>query len=368
MKSFPLKALRFGLPIVPFGFLVYGVVRLLTAGTAFKDAHAGWALVFASGVVWLAFLLLGVAAPQKSKDLGWLSVVLGADGRLSTSKTAMWLWTFGIGYALLFTAGVAIFVDNKAPLFSANWEDYLVLLGGPFAAGVLSKYALVTKLNNGTIGKTLVPNLAQTTALGQPVAPQAGKVAGAATQTGEPSVSDIVNNDDGGLDLVDSQYFIFNLVAFAYAMGVFISNNFNHLVVADKYVLPSIPSQLLALTGASAATYVANKSVQRDAPAISLSVPATNVIADTEVLLRGVNLIPQGLDPLVATAQTSVWMTPGTIANPSGAPVRVTATSATPTAVSFTLPAGLGVGTVGLVVVGPGAVPTNEYPITTKGP
>ena len=376
MASIPINVLRYGLPSVPLGFLVYGVIRLSNAGEAVDDAHKGTAVAFASAIVWVAFLLLGAAASRQAKDhkLGWVSMLLGADGRLSTSKTTMWLWTFGVGYALLFAAGIAIFIDPKALLFPANWEDYLVLLGGPFAAGVLSKYALVTKFNNGTISKTVVAGLAQTTALGSPVKPApaagAGVAAGgdapaAPTLTNTASLSDIVNNDDGGLDLVDSQYFLFNLIAFAYAMGVFLSNNFNSSITGDKYLLPAIPSQLLALTGAAAATYVANKSVQKDAPAISTVVPDADVVARTNVLLRGVNLVQEGLDPLVAAAQTSIWVTPGTTVAPSGTPIRVPATSATPSAVSFSLPPGLS-GPVGLVVVGPGAVPTGEYTITTK--
>jgi hypothetical protein len=366
MSLSPIRALRIAVPLVPFGFLVYGVARVLTAGSDFDDRHKGWAVVFSSAIVWVAFLLLGAAAsaPAKEHDLGWVSVVLGADGRLSTSKATVWLWTFGVGYALLFVAGVGIFVNAQEPLFPASWDDYLILLGGPFAAGVLAKFAVVTKFNNGTIGKTVVPGLAQATALG-PVAapPPAPGGPGVATTTSEASVADIVNNDDGALDVVDSQYVLFNLIAFAYAMGVFLSNNFNSDVTVDKYLLPGIPAQLLALVGASAATYVANKSIQKDAPGISSAHPSVDVAAGTSVLLTGVNLVPQGLDPLVAAAQTSVWLTPGTTAAPTGAPVRVVATSATPTAVVFEMPDGLH-GLVGIVVVGPGALPTAEYSIT----
>lgn len=369
MSFSPIGAVRIGVPLVPFGFLCYGAVRVSTAGADFDDRHKGWAVVFASGIVWLAFLLLGTAAsaPAKERRLGWVSVILGADGRLSTSKTTMWLWTFGVGYALLFVAGVGIFVNAAEPLFPAQWDDYLILLGGPFAAGVLAKYAVVTKFNNGTIGKTLVPGLAQTTALGSAVvgSPAAAPAHAVPTKTSDAAVSDIVNDDDGALDLVDSQYFLFNLIAFAYAMGVFLANNFNSDVTTDKYLLPAIPAQLLALAGASATTYVANKSVQKDAPGISSIHPSVDVEAGAPVLVTGVNMVPQSLDPLVAAAQTSVWLTPGTTASPSGSPQRVVASSATPTAVGFTMPP-VAPGAVGVVVVGPGALPTGEYQITAK--
>ena len=365
--TFAMNVLRYGLPLIPAGFLVYGVIYTVSQTRAqdVHHAHVGWAVIFASALVWLAFVLLGLAAPRlvagqpgtgsvaarSRSNLGWLSVLLGADGRLSTSKSAIWLWTAGLGYALLFITGVAIFVDAKATLVSSPWQEYLLLLGGPFSAGVLAKYAVVTKLNNGTIGKTLIPGLAQPTAAGHIGVGRSAQL------------SDVVSNDSGNLDVVDSQYLLFNLVTFAYAAGTFLSNNFNHLVVEGKYALPSIPSPLLALTAAAAATYVANKAIQKDSPGIDSVVPAQDVHAEAQILIRGVNLVPRDLDASVAAAQTRVWLTPGTTVAPSGAPVTVTPTSATPTAVSFTMPPGLPAGLVGLIVVSPGAVPTQEFSI-----
>lgn len=366
-----MRLLRYGLPVVPVGFLVYGVVYtvLRTRAHDSHHAHVGWAVIFASALVWLGFVLLGLAAPRRGAgpraatgptvardgpDLGWLSVLVGADGRLSTSKSAIWLWTAGVAYAFLYITGVAVFVDTKATLVSSPWEQYLLLLGGPFAAGVLAKYTVVTKLNNGTIGKTLIPGLAQPTAVGHVGGDQSAQL------------SDVVSNDSGSLDLVDSQYFLFNLVAFAYAAATFLSNNFNHLVVDGKYSLPSIPSPLLALTGAAAATYVANKAVQKDSPGIDSVVPTQNVQTGAEILVRGVNLVPHDIGGSVAAAQTRVWLTPGTTVAPSGVPVSVTPTSATPTAVTFTMPTGVPAGVVGLIVVGPGAVPTQEFSIESS--
>jgi len=353
-----MRVLRYGLPLIPFGFLSYGVVYIVLRSRAddVHHTHVGWAVVFASGLVWLVFVLLGLAARgqaagSRAGSLGWLSVLLGADGRLSTSKSVIWLWTTGAGYALLYIAGIAVFVDTEGTLTSTPWGEYLLLVGGPYAAGVLAKYAIVAKLNNGTIGKTLVPGRAQPTAVGHPGIDQQSRA------------SDIVSNDYGNLDIVDAQYLLFNLVAFAYAAGTFLSSNFNHLIVDGKYALPSIPSPVLALAAATAATYVANKAIQKDSPAIDSVVPSRHVEADDDVLIRGVNLVPRGLDGDVAAAHTRIWLTPGTTAAASGTPVTVTPTAATPGAVSFTMPPDVPAGLVGLVVVGPGAVPSQEFSI-----
>ncbi|MGZ4436475.1 MAG: hypothetical protein ACXVW6_02470, partial [Nocardioidaceae bacterium] len=328
VTGFSLKVLRFGVPLVPLGFLVYGIVYTVLRARAHDThhTHVGWAVVFASALVWVAFVLLGLAARPRAGQgragrLGWVSVLLGADGRLSTSKSAIWLWTAGVAYALLFVTGIAVFVDTSATLASSAWEEYLLLLGGPFGAGVLAKYAVVTKLNNGTIGKTLIPGAAQPTA------------AGHAAIGRSPQVSDVVSNDNGSLDVVDAQYFVFNLVAFAYAAGTFLTNNFNHLVVDGKYALPSIPSPLLALSGAAAATYVANKAIQKDSPAIDSVVPSEEVRPGDSVLVRGVNLVTGDLGATVAAAQTRVWLTPGTTEAAAGTPVTVAPIAATPTSV-----------------------------------
>src|SRR5262249_44955092 len=77
------------------------------------------------------------------------SVLIGADGRVSTSKTMATLWTAALAYMLIVMGLIAAFTnaqgDNTSPgdilnaLISPTSTLYLVLLGGPFAAAVLAK-------------------------------------------------------------------------------------------------------------------------------------------------------------------------------------------------------------------------------------
>ena len=123
---------------------------------------------------------------------------------------------------------------NNAGTGSA-WPDYLALLGGPFAGLVIAKAAVTTKTD---------------TALQKTPADNAGA-----------NPAQVVTDDDGQPDLVDSQYLLFNLAALTYVI----------VGIAKTDALPQIPGLLLALTGASAAAYAANKTVTQNKPTVSAS-------------------------------------------------------------------------------------------------
>jgi hypothetical protein len=288
------------LPIIGLVAGVIGLTKFWHQGNSHGYPWA--ALVVASAGMLLLIVVFDVvarsASPPNRTAYGWVNVVLGADGRISTSKTQIWLWTFGIGAALLYLSGIVIFrIGHDADVFTkTGWTDYLVLLGGPFAAGVLAQFTVTTKVDSGTLQKAPT------------VAAAADAVAGAALPpAGAPKALDVIANDAGELDLVDSQYFIFNLVAFIYVAGLFISQIIDKQVtdIGVKYALPSVPSVLLGLTSISAATYVANKAAVKNAPLIS-SVSPQPVVAGQNVDILGVNLVPLGADPATVPRSTSV--------------------------------------------------------------
>ena len=341
------------LPPIPRSVLAYRVAlyALPAAGAVVGLLHVDQplpagsrALLFASLGFILVVLALDVAQlGRRLQRWGSASVLLGADGRVSTSKSSMWLWTLGLAYAILYLTGVRIFdARTTSDIFgSGTWDDYLILVGGPFAAGVLAKYTVVSQVSSGAM-KSVVPETANPTAVGvqAAMATQGTSDGGTAGQGRSTGLSDVVSNDDGGLDLVDAQYFVFNLVAFAYAAGVFLAHNFDaHITAASgqKYALPAIPGVLLALTGASAATYVAHKAVQVSGPRISF-VSGTRAKDDSiTVTIAGTGLVPAGAQPAIATAQTAVWLQSP---DATGTPVSVPLTSATPTQVVFMWPSG----------------------------
>jgi hypothetical protein len=168
-------------------------------------------------------------------------VVLGADNRVSTSKVQFALWTLALAYALL----VIAFHDAVYPPGSLD-PRYLLLIGFPAGAAVSAKAITTGQINNGNSSKTTIS--------------AKGKSLGTA-------ISEIVSNDQGDLDLGDTQYFVFNLVALTAFFIAFFHNPTS---------LPVLPDTLVGLTSASAAAYVAKKATVGAAPAPPLTLTAVS--------------------------------------------------------------------------------------------
>lgn len=149
----------------------------------------------------------------RSRRRGVKALVIGSDGRASTSKAQVVMWTFAVFYALLFllvwgrSSGCDELQQDNAQCEQAAeargafdrvvnnplQPAYYVLLGFPLAAAVTAKALTTGKVAAGALQKT---------ADGGP---------GVAKGIGE-----VVSNDAGEADLVDFQYFAFNLVTLAF--------------------------------------------------------------------------------------------------------------------------------------------------------
>lgn len=184
--------------------------------------------------------------------------ILGKDNRVSTSKVQVVIWTYAIAGALMsLIAATWVGPDtgfDKLTDPDFNFEDYLVLLGGPFAAAVLARAIVGSQVANGETAKP----------------------------PGEPSASQVFTNDAGDANLVDCQYLLFNLVALAYFLGAFLES--------PAGGLPDIPTVLFVLTGASAAGYVSNKAIASGKPSVTSVVPAKGQ-PDTEIEIFGAALL-----------------------------------------------------------------------------
>ena len=232
-------------------------------------------------------------------------IVLGADDRVSTSKVQFALWTLALAYALL----VIAFHEAIYPPGSLD-PRYLLLLGFPAGAAVGAKAITTGQIASGTVSKN-------------PPAYQ--------RKTLVKAISDIVSNDQGDLDLGDTQYFIFNLVALT---AFFIA--FFHAPVA----LPVLPDTLVGLTSASATAYLAKKATST-APVTITAVSPQKGRAGTEVKVFGSGLgtaADNGGDPDVTLGGHLAPLALG---------------SWTDTAVRVTVPQGLPPGTVDVQVVAP---------------
>jgi hypothetical protein len=257
------------------------------ASSLFLGAILAMAAICGAGAIWwshgshrqawysaaLALVVLGIAlllpAFANGRPFGIWQVLLGKDRRISTSKVQIFLWTLLVEFMLVYFtsrtwfghvpnlfAGIVPGGDNSGT--GSAWPDYIVLLGGPFAALVVAKTAVTTKVNNGTLQKTPADD------------------AGA-------SPLQVVTNDAGAPDLVDTQYFLFNLAALTFVI----------VGIATTNALPQIPGLLLALTGTSAAAYAANKVATQNKPTIS-GVTPLSVQPGQTVTIDGTNFRPPG--------------------------------------------------------------------------
>jgi hypothetical protein len=227
---------------------------------------------------------------------GVKALVIGADGRASTSKLQVVLWFFGVFFAFTFLFAWGRSTDCGDPdladgprcvaaekgreafrdvVHGELQPEYYVLLGFPLVAAVAAKALTVNKVASGTLTK---PPLGATDADVE----EDGESAGGVTQ----GLAEVMSNDRGDADLLDFQYFAFNLLALAYFAIEFLTH--------PEVGLPDLPPTLIALSGVSAATYTTKKALETDVRAV-----VTRVIPDPFPAVAGttIRVVGTGFGP-----------------------------------------------------------------------
>jgi hypothetical protein len=204
-----------------------------TCSRPWTPARVG--LVWATLITAVALILLGLMFPGLDGG-GLVGYIVGKDKRLSTSKAQIALWTVAITFTFFFFTIQLIRTSDPQQLtasFAHFGPEYLLLLGGPFAAAVLAQATTTSKVTEGSV---------------QQVPPD------------HPTAADLVTDHDGQPAIADAQFFLFNLVAIGY---------FAVVLVRVPTTLPSIPTTLVALTSVSALTYLGAKVATSNPPKIS---------------------------------------------------------------------------------------------------
>jgi hypothetical protein len=261
----------------------------------------------------LVVQLISLVGPK-----GFLStVILGQDGRTSTSKTFILMWTLLVGWALvaLLIAGELIHVHacatpkdlvkaaeacvrkrDEVGRLQVGWAhfvhaglsgSYLVLLGVPAAAGIAAK-GITQAQASGSGFKT--PNTDQGR---NPFA----------------RIAEIFSADDGTTDIGDFQYMIFNLITAVYFVVQFVH--------PDGSGLPTIPDTLLGLTSVSAGLYVGKKAVSQSQPKVTGVFPQP-VHADGRFTILGEGLTVEPTSPTDVAPQVTIDGVPVVVINAEG--------------------------------------------------
>lgn len=219
--------------------------------------------VWAAAATWLAVALVSWV---KQAEGGVIVMLIGRNGRFSTSYFQAWVWTLVIcwGFGFFLADAVVRKATDLGVVGNQLDADYFLLLGGPFAALVVAQQIKNAKLSSGDVQQVSSPST---------------------------TIKDLFSSDDGRTDLVDTQYLFFNFVALAAFVVMFARNPTD---------FPDLPDGLVLLTSGAALAYIGNKAVERNKPGITSvgleSGAGTPRVGDL-VRIRGFNFVPAGAEP-----------------------------------------------------------------------
>jgi len=209
-----------------------------------------WAIIVAAFILSMFSVFAYFAVRERVRAAGrekpprgffwWL--VMGEDGRVSTSQLQVALWSYAVAFAVLVIVLTNGILDPKFEL----QEQYLVLLGSPAAAAILAKGIASSRTDEGTLSKPKVPKDKQ----------KRGLVKG---------LGDVISDDQGQLEIFDLQYLLFTVVALVVFFAGFFASNLQ--------ALPDLSWTLVGLTSVSAAGYVGKKLARDQAPVLTAVAP-----------------------------------------------------------------------------------------------
>ncbi|HTV48741.1 MAG TPA: IPT/TIG domain-containing protein [Phycisphaerae bacterium] len=176
-----------------------------------------------------------------------LAIVLGADGRPSTSKTQFFLWTVMVIFSYVTLSIARGFHGYFDPVNNIP-QNILITMGMSIGTAVSAKAITVSYLDSGKISKTH-----------------------ASTDKMVAGLSAILMDDDGDIDLSKIQMMAWTLIAMA-VYGARVIHLVNNASFTDPK-LPDIDGALMVLMGLGQGAYVGQKLVTTNSAKItSLSV------------------------------------------------------------------------------------------------
>jgi hypothetical protein len=238
--------------------------------------------LIAFGVLLLFWVLYRVVTGRWNP----LAVVCGADGRPSTSKLQLWIWTVValFSYVAFYAARVNNGHFDPINDFPRN---LLLAMGFSIVTATAAKGITVSQLQSGDVVKP--PATPDTSGVGQ-----------------------LLKDDSGALDLSKIQMLAWTLVA----IGVYLVNVANAVGAVSPQgkagTMPDIDAALMVLMGLGQGAYLGKKLVTTDTPGVTGLVPSSGKVG-TEVTVRGTSFgATQGgslitLDGNPSAAEVTLW-------------------------------------------------------------
>jgi IPT/TIG domain len=213
----------------------------------------------------LALVLLALASAAITGTWNPARLVLGQDGRVSTSKFQHWLWTIVVVFTYVLLTAERL-RNGKSLVVNTIPVNVLLAMGFVITTTTAAKAITVSYVRHGDVTKT-------------------------AKADGESAVAGLVASDDAEIpDLAKIQMLVFTVIA----ATIYLVLVFHRYVafgacdpsatVACQY--PDIDDALMVLMGLAQGAYLGNKLTTKDTPRLGRLEPPTGARGAT-VTLRG---------------------------------------------------------------------------------
>lgn len=245
--------------VVALVILGAGVVAVVVAigRTQWRDPTLRW---FLDGPFFCGFLSLGLLwliALAFTGNHPW-DLVQGQDGRASSSKLQLGIWTVAAIFAYVVMTVARIKNHELTPIASFP-PGLLLAMGFSSSTAVAAKGITSSYVASGRVAKT--------------------------SATDGQSVSDLVTNDGGQPDLIKFQMLAWTIVAVA----IFLVSLYEHVYgpKADLTSLPDIDETLAVLMGIGHGTYVFHKLTLNTSPVLTGISPSNGLGKPQTIKVRG---------------------------------------------------------------------------------
>lgn len=323
--------------------VLWSAVGLLLLGQLVTALDGGWTLTRSAALLAAVVPagLLTAAARLHRGGGGMFAPLLGADNRLSTSRTVAAAWLLLAAYAGLLLAGLLAGTSDAAArerlldgLTLASAAGLLTALGATLAAAVWVRHTVARRVRRFAMQKV---------------------------RAARPRAADLLTDDAGRGSFTDLVYVLVNTVALVFAAVA---------LARSPHELPALPWPLVVLVGLATLAYLVGKYTEGGRPVILSVVRAREpgdlhapVRPGDDIEIRGSGFVPAGAQDAELLARTVVRIGAVHVPVPL-VPVPGGFSNPTDQLLTVPVPAEVDAGTVDVRVITASGTESGRYPLT----